>query len=130
MQDVAVRYTVTDCASCTLSVTSNEAVEGNGDGNTSPDWEILGSRSVRLRAERSGLGTGRIYTITITCLNGTGVTTRTVPVYVAHNIGSPKAGAAFVVNSSVNFAGTFWDVPENRTRRVAVRHAVGEWNRG
>jgi subtilisin-like proprotein convertase family protein len=109
MQDVAVNYTVTDCASCTLSVSSNEAIEGNGDGNTSPDWEILGSRNVRLRAERSALGTGRIYTITIICLNGAGVTTRTVPVHVAHNIGSPKAGAAFIVNSAVNFAGTFWD---------------------
>lgn len=112
MRDVTVDYsTGTDCAVCSLSVSSNEPVNGTGDGDTSPDWEILGSRNLRLRAERSGTGTGRIYTITVTCTNGAGTSVQTVPVYVAHNIGSPGAGSAFRIGTPVDFAGTFWDSP-------------------
>jgi len=71
--DVIVSYTVTDpCANtCTLEVSSNEPIDGLGDGNTSPDWNVVDSHDVQLRAERSGRGTGRIYTITVTCTNNT-----------------------------------------------------------
>ena len=46
------------------------------DGNTAPDWEIVDSHHVRLRAERSGRGNGRVYTITITCTDGSGNSTQ------------------------------------------------------
>jgi hypothetical protein len=84
MVNVTVNYGVTDnCASaCTLSVTSNEPVNGTDDGDTEPDWEVIDDHHVRLRAERSGTGTGRVYTITITCTDGTNVTTKTVTVTV------------------------------------------------
>jgi glycosidase len=75
MRDVTVSYNTTDnCApgNCTLSVTSNEPINGADDGDTSPDWEIVDSHHVRLRAERSGAGNGRIYTITITCTDSAG----------------------------------------------------------
>jgi hypothetical protein len=49
------------------SVSSNEPVNGLGDGDTSPDWEILGNLELNLRAERSGIGSGRVYTIIVTC---------------------------------------------------------------
>ena len=50
---------------------------------TSPDWQIVDAHHVNLRAERSGTGTGRIYTITITCTDGGGhTTTKTVVVTV------------------------------------------------
>ena len=52
MQDVTVNYDV-GCSSCSLSVTSNEPVNGTGDGDTDPDWEIVDAHHVRLRAERS-----------------------------------------------------------------------------
>ncbi|HEV7488191.1 MAG TPA: hypothetical protein VGQ65_21155 [Thermoanaerobaculia bacterium] len=40
---------------------------------------------VNLRAERSGTGSGRIYTITVTCADGGGHTsTKTTQVTVAH----------------------------------------------
>ena len=77
MVNVTVNYTtVNNCApvTCTLSVTSNEPVDGLDDGNTAPDWEVIDAHHVRLRAERSGVGTGRIYTITITCTDGMGGT--------------------------------------------------------
>jgi len=47
-----------------LSVTSNEADNGNGDGNTVDDIVIVDDYAFQLRAERSALGTGRTYTIT------------------------------------------------------------------
>ena len=114
MRDVMVNYTATDnCpgVNCVLSVSSNEPVNGTGDGDSSPDWEIVDNHHVRLRAERAGSGTGRIYTITVTCTDAAGnVTTKTTTVIVAHNIGSPVSGSAFKINTPVNFAGTFWDV--------------------
>ncbi|HYP25593.1 MAG TPA: Ig-like domain-containing protein [Blastocatellia bacterium] len=77
MVNVTVNYdVVSPCpVTCTLTVTSNEPVDGEDDGSTSPDWEIIDAHNVRLRAERSGEGTGRIYTITITCTDSSGNST-------------------------------------------------------
>ena len=47
-----------------ISVTSNEPDNGEGDGNTVDDIVIVDDFHFLLRAERTGLGTGRIYTIT------------------------------------------------------------------
>lgn len=61
MVDITVNYTASDiCGSITtsLSVASNEPVNGTGDGDTAPDWEIVDNHHVRLRAERAGTGTG------------------------------------------------------------------------
>ena len=63
--------------SCAItSVASNEPITGNGTGNRAPDWEITGDDTVNLRAERSGQGDGRIYTITVECTDATGNTTQ------------------------------------------------------
>lgn len=75
MIDVTVNYTATDNCSapvCTLSVVSNEPVNGTADGDMAPDWEIVDAHHVRLRAERAGTRSGRIYTITITCVDVAG----------------------------------------------------------
>jgi len=47
-----------------LSVTSNEPDNGEDDGNTVDDIVIIDDYHFQLRAERSDLGNGRIYTIT------------------------------------------------------------------
>jgi hypothetical protein len=47
-----------------ISVTSNEPDDGEEDGNTVDDIVIVDDYNFLLRAERSDLGTGRIYTIT------------------------------------------------------------------
>jgi hypothetical protein len=115
MTDITVTPAITDNCGGTLtwaitSVTSNEPVNGTGDGNTGPDWTFSG-HSLQLRAEREGTGTGRIYTITVTATDAAGNTSaKTVTVCVAHNIASPGNGNAFKVGSTVNFSGTFWDV--------------------
>jgi len=71
-----------------VSVTSNEPINGLGDGDTAPDWQINGGLTVNLRAERSGKGSGRIYTITIECKDASGnTTTGTVAVNVPHDQG-------------------------------------------
>jgi len=80
---------------CTvLEVTSNEPVNGLGDGNTSPDWVIDADGSLKLRAERSGTGTDRVYTIRLRCENlesGIGDET-TVEVVVPHDRGGMGSG--------------------------------------
>src|SRR4030095_6280377 len=64
-----------------------EPVDGTGDGNTSPDWEVIDAHHVRLRAERTGPGDGRTYTINITCTNDTNQlsSTKKVTVLVPHD---------------------------------------------
>jgi hypothetical protein len=69
-----------------ISVASNEPVDGLGDGDTAPDWLITGNLTLSLRAERSGKGTGRIYTITIECSDSSGnSSTEAVAVRVPRN---------------------------------------------
>jgi hypothetical protein len=76
MVNVAVQYEVSDnCGgtpACSLGVASSEPVEGVGDGNASPDWAVVGAHQVQLRAERSGTGSARVYTITVMCVDGSG----------------------------------------------------------
>jgi probable HAF family extracellular repeat protein len=73
------------------SVTSNEPINGTGDGNTAPDWEITGNFTVNLRAERSGKGGGREYTITVECTDASGnSSTYTEKVIVPHDKGKKK----------------------------------------
>jgi hypothetical protein len=56
------------------------------DGNTATDWEIVDTHHVRLQAEHSGQGNGRIYTITITATDSQGnASSQTVTVHVPHN---------------------------------------------
>ena len=88
---VTVNYTVADncgVADYGLSASSNEPDNGLGDGNSESDIQLIPGdpHHLYLRAERSGTGTGRVYTITITCTDTSGNTaTVTAQVTVAHN---------------------------------------------
>ncbi|NIR87230.1 PKD domain-containing protein [Candidatus Bathyarchaeota archaeon] len=90
---VEVKVTVTAYDICDpspkitlVSVTSNESDNGLGDGNTTNDIMIINNFTFNLRAERSGTGSGRIYTITykVTDASGNYVMT-SVTVEVPHN---------------------------------------------
>lgn len=66
------------------SITSDEDQNAIGDGNTSTDIEIDPAGRIFLRAERSGLGDGRVYTLTYSAQDSAGnathaTTTVTVP---------------------------------------------------
>jgi len=61
-----------------VTVTSNEPDDGLGDGDTAIDIQNIlvdqttGTITVDLRAERGGVGSGRVYTVTITATDGEG----------------------------------------------------------
>ena len=66
-------------------VTESDLVAGPGAGHTDVDWIIHGS-TVLLRAERSGGGAGRLYTISFGAADGMGGTCRgTATVSVPHD---------------------------------------------
>ena len=96
MVQVTVAATATDncepAPDCAIAnVSSNEPVNGLGDGNTAPDWVVTGNLTVDLRAERSGTGDGGIYTITVTCTDKCeNSSTETVEVTVPHDKGELK----------------------------------------
>jgi hypothetical protein len=98
MVPVTVAVTATDnctqAPACAISsVTSNEPVNGVGDGNTAPDWVVTGSTTLLVRAERSGRGTGRTYTVAVTCRDAAGnATTGTTTVVVPHDRGVSSGG--------------------------------------
>lgn len=60
-----------------VSVTSNEPDNGLGDGDKSGDIVIVDNDTFRLRAERSGTGGGRVYTVTYRATDACGNTTTT-----------------------------------------------------
>jgi|GEM_PF-3071019 len=71
-----------------IGATSNEPDNGLGDGDTANDIEITGALTLNLRAERSGTGNGRIYTITVEARDAAGnATTKTVTVSVPKSQG-------------------------------------------
>jgi hypothetical protein len=84
-------------------VTQDEALNGLGDGDTSPDAATgPSSNQVFVRAERSGTGDGRVYHVAFTASDGKGGTcSGVVTVGVPHDQG-PKGGpvdSGLVVNS-------------------------------
>jgi uncharacterized membrane protein len=75
-----------------VEVSSDEPVDDGGDGATSPDWEVLEVDSVTgliridLRAERSALGDGRTYFVTITATDAAGhESSTTIKITVPHD---------------------------------------------
>ena len=107
MVPVHVDYNTSDtCSSggrCVLSVSSNEPTNGLGDGDTSPDWSVVDEHNVMLRSERAGGGSGRIYTITIDCTDGSGNhSTKTVTVSVWSNQGGNASKSKSLRTTSVS----------------------------
>jgi hypothetical protein len=126
LKDVTVNYTSTDnCPgpiTCQITVTSNEPANGHGDGNTGHDWVIVDDHHIKLRAERSGNGKGRIYTITVSCTDQHGNTgTATATERVPHSLAEIKAlvpphNASIVMMNEEDPDGTIVQVYPNPSR--------------
>lgn len=68
------------------SVSSNEPTKGLGQGDRSPDWVVTSALKLQLRAERSGKGNGRVYTVAVRCADvSQNVATGSVDVRVPHS---------------------------------------------
>lgn len=78
-----------DIVSITITgITQDEPVAGGGSGSTLPDADGIGMSMARLRAERSGLGDGRVYEISFEATdNRGGVCDGAVQVCVPHSMG-------------------------------------------
>jgi hypothetical protein len=127
LNEITVSYDVSDnCGPVTntLSVQSNEPINGLGDGDTAPDWVVVDSHHVRLRAERSGTGTGRIYTITITSTDSAGnSSSKQVFVTVPHSrravatthapLKSSRSGQQATVNQGRAASGALVPIPQS-----------------
>lgn len=69
-----------------LSVTTSEPEDGQGSGNTPGDIEITEDGRIFLRAERSGTGNSRIYTLTYRATDSSGKSsTASAEVLVPHD---------------------------------------------
>ncbi|ANE51281.1 HYR domain-containing protein [Flavisolibacter tropicus] len=97
MTDITLTYDVAEnCSGLTfqvLSITSNESENGLGDGNTNVDWDKgTDGQHIQLRAERSGTGTDRIYSIVLQVTDGSGNKSEpiTVTVTVPHDQGKKE----------------------------------------
>jgi hypothetical protein len=75
--NVTLTAHVTDvCSTASWKITHVDSNEGpvapKGSGKTSPEWQITGNHTLKLLADRSGAGNGRIYSITILATNAAG----------------------------------------------------------
>jgi Bacterial cadherin-like domain len=74
------------------SISSNEPENGLGDGDTAPDFDGVGTSTAMLRAERSGNGSGRIYTVNFEASDGQLTCSGSGTVSVPHDQGGGNGG--------------------------------------
>ena len=89
---IPITFTVSatdNCAPLTYritSITSNQPLNGNSDGTTAVDWQILGPLKANIRAERSPQTAPRTYTITVEAKDPAGnVSSSSATVLVTQN---------------------------------------------
>ena len=88
MVPVAMSVSVSDLADAAPSCQITSVSTFDGLGN---NWKITGDLTVKLRAERGGNGTGRIYLVTVECTDASGNTSEdAVTIIVPHDQGKKK----------------------------------------
>jgi hypothetical protein len=85
-------------------VTQDEPVLGTGSGDTAPDASGVGTSDVRVRAERSGNGDGRVYNLNVRATDGRGGScSALVPVAVPHDQNRPAVDSGQAYDSTSPF---------------------------
>ncbi len=90
-------------------IKQDEPTDGTGDGHTCPDGQGIGSSTAQIRAERSGQGNGRVYTIFFTASDGNGGSCQgsvTVCVPRSNNGTCTNGGANFDSTNCTGFSGS------------------------
>jgi len=72
-----------------VGVSVSEPDDAQGDGHTTNDVQVTPAWQIFVRAERSGKGRGRVYTITIRATDAAGNTA-----FASANVVVPKSQAA------------------------------------
>jgi hypothetical protein len=96
MVDIAINAYASDNSGLPVTlkaiVVSNELQNGTGEGDIGPDWtepvinQVTGLITLQIRAERSGSGHGRVYTITVAATDSVGNTSTTsIDIIVPHD---------------------------------------------
>lgn len=88
---IGVALAVNAADNCTGNVTNTcRVVSISGDdAATSADWRITGALTAELRADRTGAGSGRTYTLVVRCTDGSGNDTHaSASVVVPHDQGN------------------------------------------
>jgi hypothetical protein len=142
MVNVPLNYSVTDNCDTDIHteiyVFSNEPDNGIGDGNTTPDWEIVDNHKVLLRAERSSIDScDRQYAIYIFCNDDSwNYAFQQIIVKVPHDMGNPskpvnppnKSKSAEINQAENNqpFMAKVWPNPSNTGFNLEVYSSSDE----
>jgi hypothetical protein len=106
-----------------VRIKSNEPVNGRGDGNTSPDWRQTGPLTAEFRAERSGRGRGRVYTIDVECSDASGNTAAATANVMAPHDQRRTTGATATDTTTAN-NGAAPPAPPARTDHTKIAFSV------
>jgi hypothetical protein len=114
-----------------INVYSNEPDNGLGDGDMAPDWMIVDEHNILLRAERSGKGNGRVYTINIVSTDAAGnSSSQMVTVAVPHDQMDLKIadGTSKIRKQADNksFKVNTWPNPGNQNFNIQVESVSNE----
>jgi len=93
-----------DCDPVTITITritQDEPTNGTGDGDTCPDAQGVVAATAQLRAERSGTGNGRVYTIYFIATDGKGGLSNGKV-----KVGVPKTSNGSAIDDGVAFDST------------------------
>ena len=102
-----------DCDPVTITITritQNEPTNGTGDGDACPDALGVGTSVAKLRAERSGAGNGRVYTIFFTATDEKGGTSQGVI-----KVSVPKAINQNAIEDGNSFDSTMCGTAQNQS---------------
>jgi len=119
--EVEVRDNCDEAPECEIvEIESDEPEDGRGDGHTSPDSMTTGPLSTLLRAERSGSGDGRVYTLRVRCRDRNGNVSRSrTTVRVPHDQGKHAGLDKDACRLKVRF-------DDSGKSRLALRLDLGE----